>query len=226
MKKLLINTMLMLTAMSAAAFTTTPTDDLHVWAEFPVIVADGETVNYIKVYQHDDNDIDYCAFNMIFDLPEGFSINKVKDGRREVNDIKLTERADVTHTIACNIVDGVELRIFCDSSENANLYKDDEAGNPLDHLFTVGLIAAPSLADGTYEVRLHTVKFCQSNADATVPATEPILFTIPVGDTSGIAEVSLDTLAGETCYDLKGLPIDPKNYKGIVVCKGHKYIIR
>lgn len=37
---------------SAWAYTTTPSEDLRVWAEIPDIVVDGETVNYIKVYEH------------------------------------------------------------------------------------------------------------------------------------------------------------------------------
>lgn len=228
LQRILIGFTSLMATLPGMAFTTTKSETLRVWAEFPeMIIADGKTVNYIKVYEHDDADIDYTAFNMEFILPAGFKVNKVMSGRREVNDISLSERADVTHTIACNIVDGVDLRIFCDSSENADFFKDDEDGNPLDELFTIGLICEPTLSTGDYEVRNEGIKFVLKTADACIPANEPILYTIHVDRPTAVDEVTIDELDPLNCYDLQGRPVDPTKVHGVlVVCKGHTYYIK
>lgn len=216
-------------AMTASAYTTVPSADLHVWLEIPTIVADGETVNYIKVYEHDDQDLVYTSFNMEFILPEGFLVNKVKEGRNEVNDIHLTDRADVTHSIACNLLDGVDLRILAYSSVNADFFQDDLDGNPLDHLFTVGLIAEPTLASGEYNLDLTGVKFVMSNGDATVPVQEPIQFPFTVVSTTSIEELDADKIdAGREYYDLQGHPVNPSVLpKGtVIVSYGKKFIVR
>lgn len=234
MKKLTATALLATAALSAAAFTTTKTEDLHVWIEWPEeIIADGTTVNYIKVFEHDDNNYQYTAFNMEIILPEGFSVNQVKQGRETVNDIFLSERASTTHSIACNIVRGVDLKVFCDSSVNANLYNDDEDGNPLDELFTVGLICAPTVATGQYDVTNTGIKFVFKNADACVPAAEPIHYTINILNTSkptGIEDVEAvdgTELNPEDCYDLAGRRVDPTAVHGIiVVSKSRKFYIK
>lgn len=231
MKKILILTAILMGALSAMAYETIETPKLRVWAEFPdPIVADGTTVNYLKVFQHDDDDLDYTAFNMIFDLPEGFKVNQVKVGRDMVDDIFLTDRAHSTHSIACNIVNGVELRIFCDSGVNADFYKDDENGNPLDHVFTVGLIAQPEMASGDQNVELHEVKFVHNNGNAKVPP-QPIYYTIHVSKgTSGIDNIEVveaDAIDPDNCFDLQGRKVDPRTvHNMIVVSKGHKYLIK
>ncbi len=231
MKKIILFLSLVVTTFSTlAAYKVTTTNKLRVWAEIPEpLVADGHTVNYIKVYQHDDDDLDYSAFNMEFILPEGFTLNQVKEGRREVNDIKLSERADVTHSISCNIVDGVDLRIIADSSENADLYKDDESGQPLDELFTVGLVGDPEkLIEWTYTIELKGILFVQKNADAVKPADDPVYYTVHVSNpVTGIEEVEADALDPDQCYDLAGRKVDPRAVHGVVViCNGVKYLIR
>lgn len=231
MKRILILFSIIVTSINAfALYDVTTTDKLRVWAEIPeTLIADGNTVNYIKVYQHDDDDLDYTAFNMEFILPEGFIINQVKEGRREVNDIKLSERADVTHSISCNLVDGVDLRIICDSSENADLYKDDESGTPLDLLFTVGLIGDPQkLTDMSYTIELKNILFVHKNADAKMPAEDPQYYNVYVSSpVTGIVEISAEALDPEHCYDLMGHKIDPRNVHGIVVIYGDKkYLIK
>lgn len=214
-------------SMSAWAYTTTPSDDLRVWAEIPEIVADGETVNYIKVYEHDDQGLVYSAFNMELILPEGFRVNQVKDGRREVDDIKMTDRADATHSISCRLVDGVDLRIIAYSSVNADLYQDDLDGNPLDHLFTVGLIAEPTLTEGEHTLEILGVKFVMVSGDATVPATEPIYFPFTVTSSSGVDVIRAEGEDGAPYYDLNGRPVDPAQAHGtIVVSKGTKMLMK
>lgn len=231
MKKILtILSVLLCSAEAWALFDVTVTERLRVWAEFSdPIIADGKTVNYIKVYQHDDDDLDYTAFNMEFILPEGFRINTVKQGRETVNDIFLSERASSTHSISCNIVDGVDLRIFCDSSMNADLYKDDEEGNPLDLLFTVGLIAENTITTGEYTVQMLGIKFCHSNADAKIPANDPTNYQVYIQSPkpTGIEEIDAEQLDQTDCYDLNGRRIDITDVHGIiVVSRGHKFFLK
>lgn len=214
-----------------AAFEVDHSDNLRVWAELPeVVVADGESVFYIKVYQHDDDDLDYCGFNMEINLPEGVKLNQVKSGRSTVNDITLSERKHETHTIACNIPEGegpANLRIIAYSSENANFYKDDEDGNLIDHLFTVGLIAPSTLAPGEYQIEQTGIKFSHKDATARVPATPSKYYTLLVDNPTAVERIRLEELDPDDCYDMLGRKVDPsKVHKTIVVSKGHKYIIR
>lgn len=231
MKRLIFILIGIMSIISASAdnFAVETTDKLRVWAEFPeTIQADGTSVFYIKVFQHDDDDLVYSAFNMEFILPDGFRINQVKEGRREVNDIHLSQRADATHSISCNLKDGFDLRIIATSSENANFYNDDEQGNPLDELFTIGLVAETSLATGEYEVSLEGIKFCHQNADARIPAAAPMLYTIKVDNKlTGIETVEADSIDPEDCYDLQGIRIDPAKAAGkIIVTGGKKVLVR
>lgn len=228
MKKLLSMATLFIT-MTASAYTTTPSADLHVWLDMPTIVADGETVNYIKVYEHDDQGLVYTSFNMELILPEGFRVNKVKEGRNEVDDIHLTDRADASHTIACNLLDGVDLRIIAISLVNANFYQDDVDGNPLDHLFTVGLIAEPTLASGDYTLDITGVKFSMNNGDATVPVPETVQVPFTVVSITSIEELEADQIeADKEYYDLQGHRVNPAVLpKGtVIVSYGKKFIVR
>lgn len=216
----LIVTLIVFAQSWAQLTTTTKTDRLHVWAEFPdPMIADGVTVNYIKIFQHDDDDLDYTAFNLEIILPEGFSLNKVRQGRDWVNDIKYSDRATSTHVLTCGIVDGVDLRIIGDSNENADLYKDDIDGNPLDYLFEVGLLGSPEIKTGSYTAQLKGIKFVHSNADARIPEEDPVDYTINIvssGDT-GISDVNADSQKAVDCFDLLGRRVYPTKSKGIVI---------
>lgn len=229
-KYLLAAAALLYTAVASAAdFEVTTTDQLKVWAEFPQeIVADGTTVNYVKVFEHDYDNTKFCAFNMEFILPEGFRVNKVKQGRETVDDIFLSARGTNTHVLSCNILNGVDLRIISISSNNSVYYDDDEDGNPLDLLFTIGLIADPTLASGEYDVRMEGVKFSMPNTDARVPATLPG-YTINVNNptAAGIERVEASALDPEDCYTLSGVKVDPRTVHGvIVVSKGRKVLVK
>lgn len=231
MRKLITMLVMAFAVLPALAYEVEKTDHLRVWAEFPdPVVADGKTVNYVKVYQHDSDDLDYTAFNLELILPEGFRVNKIRQGRDMVNDIVFTDRATTTHAISCNLLNGIDLRIIGDSSENANLYKDDIDGNPLDHLFTVGLIAEPSLTSGDYKVEMKGVVFVHRTGDARVPALDdPSYYTITIDNpgSTGIEEVEADTLDPEDCYDLMGRKVNPNKAHGmIVVSKGMKVFVR
>lgn len=231
MKKIVLATATLLYAgaMSADDFEVTTTDQLKVWAEFPEeIVADGKTVNYIKVFEHDYDDTKFCAFNMEFILPEGFRVNKVKQGRETVDDIFLSDRGTSTHGLSCSILNGVDLRIISISQNNSVYFDDDVDGNPLDELFTIGLIAETTLASGDYQVTMEGVKFCMPNADARIPATLPV-YTIKVKNSNptGIERVEADQLDPEDCYDLNGVKVDPDKVHGtVVVSKGRKVLVK
>lgn len=217
------------TMPATAAYTTTSTEDLKVWYEFPTIIADGETVNYIKVYEHHDG-YNYTAFNMHFVLPTGFTVNTVKQGRETVNDITLSARAASTHSIVCNLLDdGQTLKIWCDSSQNDDLYADDEDGNPLDLLFTLGLIASPDMAAGEYQTYLDGILFVFKDGNASEPSYAPIYGTIVVENsgTSGIEAVSSDQLDPADCYNLQGIKVDPSKVSGtIVISRGRKVYVK
>lgn len=207
-------------------YKTTESETLKVWYEIPTIVADGVTVNYITVYQHDEGD-PYSAFNMHFVFPVGLRVNKVRSGRDMVDDIKFSERASATHAISCNMPDATTLKIIGDSSMNDDLYSDDAEGKPLDKLFTVGMIADPSLAEGEYDVYLDGIKFVYKTGDACVPVNEPIYGKMTVNATSGIDEISADELDANDCFDLMGQKVDPKKaHNMIVVTKGRKVYVR
>lgn len=120
------------------------------------------------------------------------------------------------------------IRIIATSSENANLYKDDLDGNPLDELFTVGLIADPTLAAGEYPVFMEGIKFCLKNADARIPAAAPMLYTIKVANTqTGVEEIEASSLDPDDCYDLQGRKVNPMHSHGmIVISKGKKVLIK
>lgn len=228
MKKICLLLLGIFPAIGAYAdnFAVETTPRLHVWAEFPeTIVADGESVFYIRVFEHDDDTLDYTAFNMEFILPEGFRVNMVKEGRREVNDIHLTERADATHSISCNLKNGVDLRIIATSSENANFYADDEAGNPLDELFSVGLIAETSLATGQYTATMEGIKFCLKNADARIPADAPVEYTLNVynPDYTEVEAIEADSDNGDSIYDLQGRRVS-HTANGVYIVNGKKVI--
>lgn len=226
--RLLLLIFIFLTYLDSFANTTTVSSDLRVW--FIVsdnVVADGETVNYITVYQHDDSETVYTAFNMEFILPEGFTVNKVKKGREMVDDIFLSCRATSTHGIYCNLVDNIDLRIISDSGLNENFYPDDEDGNPTDELFTVGLIISPTVAAGEYDIQCKGIKFVIDNGDACIPATEPITKKITIiNPSAGIKTIPVDESSDDRYYDIMGRPVNPDRIeKGFIISNGKKIFI-
>jgi len=212
-------------AIAANAYTTTPSETLKVWYDDPVFNPDGTTVTYLTVYENDV--INYSAFNMYFVLPEGLRVNQIKQGRETVDDIKLSGRAASTHSIACNIVDGTMLKIFCDSSNNDDFYPDDEDGNPMDELFTVGLIASPDMAPGTYDIYLTDILFVIADGNACVPVNDPIYGKLTVNVSTAIQEVEAAEPSDDRYYNVQGLEVDPKLCKGeILINNGKKVLIK
>ncbi len=212
-------------AIVANAYTTTPSETLKVWYDDPVFKPDGTTVTYLTVYENDV--INYSAFNMYFVLPEGLRVNQIKQGRETVDDIKLSGRAASTHSIACNIVDGTMLKIFCDSSNNDDFYPDDEDGNPLDELFIVGLIASPEMSTGSYDIYLTDILFVIADGNACVPVNDPIHGTLTVMGPTSIEDIGTTEPSEGKYYNLQGLPVDPALCKGeILISNGKKVLIK
>ena len=232
MKRLLFLTILLISVVAAKAqlTTTTVTEDLKVWCEMPTIIADGKTVNTIHVFENHPGNT-YSGFQMVFCCPKGLSTAQVKQGRNTVDDIHLTERGSETHMISCNWVDdGTVLKVMSFSTQNDDYYADTEDGEPLDEIFTVGLIASPDLKSGEYDVTIEDIKFAYASADACKPADEPIHVTMVVdnpNNVSGVEEIDLDALNPDDCYDLNGRKVDPTLVRGqIVVSKGNKFIVK
>ncbi|WP_295731810.1 hypothetical protein [uncultured Muribaculum sp.] len=219
---------LLLSGGSAAAYKTTESESLNVWFEPVTLVADGTTVSRLVVCENDT--IDYSAFNMAFFVPKGIHIVKVKKGRDWVEDIEMSARASSTHSIACNMLsDGTTIKVIADSSMLDDLYPDDEDGNKLDELYSIGLIADPDMVNGTYTVQMLDVKFVLSNADACVPAEQPIYgtFTITGGQTTGIDEVGNDRSSDDgDYYDLLGRKVHGVPAAGIYLHNGEKVIVK
>lgn len=218
--------MMLIVANAASAYTTTPSETLKVWFDHIDVLNDGSTVAYMRVYENDN--IDYTAFNMTFILPKGLRIHMVKEGREMVEDIHLSERAASTHTISCNLLeDGETLRVIADSSRNDDFYPDDEDGNPVDLMYTIGLVADESLLPGDYTIEMTGIKFVLANGDACVPVDDHVYSTITVYKDfpTGIDPIECNAIEG-TCYDLLGRKVENPRQGMIVVYRGEKRLIR
>lgn len=209
----------------SADYTTTESETLQVWYTNPIeFVADNTSVTYLTVYQHDE--IDYSAFNMYFVLPEGLRVNKIKMGRDYIDDITLSERASYTHSIACNIVDGTQLKIFCDSNDNSDLYNTDENSNPLDELFTVGLVAAENMQPGEYPIYLTDIKFAMNDGNACIPSDMPVYGTLKVVSpiSEGINNVGEDAQNDGAYFNLQGIKVNVERCKDQILIHNGKKI--
>lgn len=225
-----INTIIVALSMSfsatnAMAYTTEPSETLKVWADPITLVADGKTITNMYVCESDV--YDYTAFNMAFNVPEGITIAKIKQGRETVDDCFLTERATSTHVITCGQPSPTQIKVISDSSQLQNFYPDDEDGNVMDELFYIGLIASPDMEAGEYTVEIFDVKFVLENANAFVLPQEPLYttFTI-VNEPSGVEDVLLhEDISTDEWYDLYGRKIDKPTIPGVYICNGNKVVV-
>lgn len=204
---------------------TTESSTLQFWAMPMTLIADGETVNYLRFFEQDDA-ATYSCFNLELTVPEGITINMKKQGRDTVADIELSARGTSTHSIICNMLDDNRtIRILGDSSVNADFYADDEDGNPLNYLFKIGLICSPDVAVGRYEIPMTQVKFVMgANADACVPNEELTATVMVTKDVETDIE-NLQLTEGEgVYYDLSGRKVDPSSTRGIIVTTSKKVV--
>lgn len=214
-----------LPVMADAIGQTTESETLRVWIDNFTIEANGEGVAYLNVYENDV--IDYTAFNMTFQVPEGLKIHQIKSGREMVNDITLSGRAASTHTISCALWDdGTTLRVISTSTQNDNFYPDDEDGKPLDLLYSIGLVADTTMPSGTYPIDMTGIKFVLKNGDACVPVGDHVTAEVTVINDQipdGVSEIEIEAIDGP-CYDITGRRVvDP--VPGTIVIYNDKKVI-
>ncbi len=210
-----------------AEFITTKSETLKVWADPITVNADDGTVSTLTVYENDI--INYSSFNMVITVPEGITIAKVKQGRETVDDIFLTERAAASHTIACNMLDdGRTIKIISYSIQLDEFYPDDVNGEPLDALFTLGLVASPEMVEGEYECTISDVKFVETSTDASILPNEPLTFTLTVagGKTNAIEDVTSEKINESPAFDLQGRRVRANANPRIIISAGQKKINR
>ena len=192
------------------------TSALRVWMDDITITADGQTATRLTVYEN-DTERDYTAFNMSILLPEGVTVAQVKKGRVMVNSIELSVRAAETHNISCNMESPTLLKVMCSSTQNDNLYPDDEDGNLVDELFYVDLIADPSMMNGTYSVQTEGVVFAHNQNNVVtgyVPDPLPSFTLTITGGQDGLSIPYTMTSAGVGTIVL---PFDAEVPKGLKV---------
>ena len=179
---------------------------LEVWMDKHLeFNADGTTVTYLTVHQKDPN-VNYIAYNMVITLPKGVSIHQVKSGRKYKNDIQQSVRATETHIIGCNMpVEGM-LKVICSSSMNEELYPDDEDGNPVDDLFTIGLVADASTINGVYDIEMTEILFVKKDENG-----------IPTGAEIDHVEYSQATVTGGTDFPGVSYTLSPLGIGTLIV---------
>ena len=164
------------------------TEALRVWMDDITVTADGQTATRLTVYENDP-ERDYTAFNMSLVVPDGITVAQVKKGRNWVNSIELSVRAAETHTISCNMPEGTLIKIMCSSTQNDDLYPDDEDGNLVDELFTIDLLADPQMTNGTYTVLTEGVVFAHNQNNVVtgyVPNPLPSFHLTVTGGQDGL----------------------------------------
>lgn len=226
LKMLSIASALALSAFAAEpTYTTEPYENLRVWADPITLIADGTTITKMFVCQ--SSDVNYSAFNMAFIVPEGIKIAQVKQGRKTVDDIHLTERGN-DHDISCGQPDPTTIKVISWSMSLAEYYPDDEEGNPLDELFYIGLTASDDMEAGEYQVQILDIKFVMESADAHILPQEPLYTTFTVVKPStGITEVCVEEAENDgTWHDLLGRQVRGNLSPGIYVRNGHKVAVK
>lgn len=226
MKKIILSISLMLLFVTGAM---AQSATLKVWLDSQVVfTADSSTVSRLTLYEN-DGDQGYTSFNMEFILPKGIHVNKVKHGRDVMNDIFLSERATSTHTIACNMPADTILRVACISTQNLDLYNDDEEGNPIDEVWSIGLIADKSMANGDYEVVMpadglvFNMRQDGTYVSSRIEEDLKCIFTITNGQVTAIKQVNTDK-QDDTLYDLNGRKVTTPTGHGVYIRNGKKIL--
>ena len=143
------------------------TQTLKVWGHDFTMTADGKTSTHLAISENDV--VNYTAFNMTIVVPEGISVAQVNSGRFYVNDIQISpDRDSGGHTISCNMPDKKTIKIIAYSTDLYEFYPEDIDGNPVDELFTIGLVAAPTMVNGDYDIQIIDSKFVPVEGDASV----------------------------------------------------------
>lgn len=202
-------------------------ETLKVWFDNITLVADGTTISKMTVYESDI--YNYTAYNMAFTVPVGVKVAMVKKGRETVPDVTMSERAASSHSLAIGQPEPDLVKVLTFSSQLDELYPDDEDGNPMDELYTIGFTADPEMENGDYEVEMWDIKFVLANTDACVPKVNSYkgIFTITGGKTpSSVDEIEKDDDSDAVYYDLLGRPVGTNPTPGIYVRSGQKVKVK
>lgn len=215
------------TVLSSSAQTTAATPvtvenpNLKVTLSNITLIPGGEAA-YLTVSEECEGG-NYAAFQMVMHFPKGIEVNKVKDGREEVDDAFLNAYRfeKLNHTLAMNMLDDADaegqiLKIACiDLTKNKEFYNDDADGKKVTELFKVGLKANSTAAFGDFKVLVDQIKFIKKNSDADIPSGE-VSFTLSIPDPAGIENVSLDNTPAEF-YTIDGKKLqEPQNGINII----------
>lgn len=199
------NILLSLLALMLASFVAraqAQAQTLELWGHDLEMTADGSSVTRLTISERDV--VDYTAFNMVIMVPKGIHVAQVRSGRDYVDDILLNEdRATTTHTIACNMPEADYIKVACYSSKSQDFYPDDIDGNPVSELFSIGLTADATMANGEYEIRITGVKFVLAKGGASVPQT-PVTMKMTV--TGGVDGKQVTCTVGEAGVSTLLLP--------------------
>ena len=180
------------------------TETLEVWGHDFAMTADGSTITHLTISERDV--VDYTGFSLTIVVPKGIHIAQVRSGREYVNDIALNvDRATTTHTIACNMPEEETIKVIAYSSQNQNFYPDDIDGNPVTDIFTIGLVADPTMVNGVYEVSIIDCKFAQAPSGASKPQA-PVTMQMTV--TGGVDGTQVNCIIGEAGVSTLILPFD------------------
>ena len=182
------------------------TQTLEVWGHDITMTADGTTVTHLTISERDV--VDYTGFSLTIVVPKGIHVAQVRNGREYVDDISLNaDRATTTHEIACNMPQDNIIKVIASSTKNSNFYPDDIDGNPVTDIFTIGLVADPTMVNGTYEVSIIDCKFKQSKA--SIPASQPQApITMKMTVTGGVDGVQVGCTLGADGVGTLILPFD------------------
>ena len=226
MKKISMTICIMLLSLMGAY---AQSETLRVWLDNKITFkADSSTVTYLKLYEN-DGDQRYTSFNMSLIVPKGIHVNKVKQGRNMVDDLFLSERATTTHTIVCNMPSDTILKVACISSLNQDLFNDDEEGNPLDEVWTIGLVADPAMENGDYIVTMpadgliFNMKQGGTYVSSRIKEDVKCVFTITEGTITAIRKLPINT-EKDAIYDLVGRKVKTPVRKGIYIVNGKKVL--
>ncbi len=202
-----MNTKLILCCLVLASVVTraqAQTETLEVWGHDIAMTADGSTVTHLTISERDV--VDYTGFSLTIVVPQGISVAQVRSGRDYVDDISLNiDRATTTHTIACNMPEANIIKVISYSTKNQNFYPDDIDGNPVTEIFTIGLVADPTMINGEYEVSIIDCKFAQAPSGASQPQA-PVKMKMTV--TGGVDGMQVNCKLGADGVGTLILPFD------------------
>ena len=190
--------------------------DLKVWMDNPVMVADGKTVTYLHIYQTDANNKQYWNFQVEIKLPAGIHIAKRKEGRKEVNDAVLNETRfeGLPHVLGVNMPDATTFKSLCGNSASKEpYYNDDIDGNIVEELFRVGLVADPEMQNGEYTISMYKAIFVDTLVN-DFRIEEPVEATMTITGGQGAEGEVIYTL-GDSGYGTLILPYEANTPEGV-----------